>query len=85
MTVSVSTVMLCEVLSPGLPFAGGFNVDVLDCREVGGGVVPSFVYPSGESRGELIARGVERYLWNRAAPSWPGHLLALRDRPFSRD
>ena len=54
-------------------------------REVGGGVVPSFVYPSSDSRGELIAREVERYLWNRAAPSWPGHLLALRDRPFSGD
>jgi hypothetical protein len=35
-TVSVSTVMLCEVLSPVFPFPGGFKVEVLDCREVSG-------------------------------------------------
>jgi hypothetical protein len=30
--------MLCDVLSPGFAFAaGGFNVDVLDCRELRGG------------------------------------------------
>jgi hypothetical protein len=37
-TVSVSTVMLCEVLSPPFPFTvGGFTVEVLDCREDSGG------------------------------------------------
>lgn len=37
-TVSVSTVMLCEVVSPDLALVvRGFRVDVLDCRELSGG------------------------------------------------
>lgn len=45
----------------------------------------SFVYPSPTSRAELIEQEIERYLPLREGPSWPGHLLALRDQPFTKD
>ncbi|APE28676.1 Putative Zn-dependent protease, contains TPR repeats [Aurantiacibacter gangjinensis] len=45
--------------------------------------IPSFVYPSREDRADLIAREVAMFLPLRRGPSWPGHLLQLRNRPFS--
>ena len=51
-------------------------------REAGGGLMPSFVYPSQSARADLIDAEIARYLWQRRGPSWPGHLLALRDRPW---
>lgn len=51
----------------------------------GGGSLPSFVYPSQSARADIVAREVTMYLPLRRGPSWPGHLLALRDRRFGAD
>lgn len=50
-----------------------------------GGAMPSFVYPSQEARAELVEREMEMFLPQRRGPSWPGHLLALRERGFAAD
>ncbi|MBH5322571.1 M48 family metalloprotease [Aurantiacibacter sediminis] len=50
-----------------------------------GGIMGSWIYPSAGARADLIEREIVMYLPNRRGPSWPGHLLALRDRNFSRD
>jgi hypothetical protein len=42
----------------------------------------SAVYPSPEARAQLLEREIADYLGAGAAPSWPGHLLGKRDRPF---
>lgn len=42
----------------------------------------SFVYPSPRSRSALIAREIANHLPLGRGFSWPGHLLALRERPF---
>lgn len=52
---------------------------------MGGNLLPSFVYPSREARAELIEREIAMYLPTRRGPSWPGHLLALRESSFVRD
>lgn len=52
---------------------------------LGGGVLPSFVYPSQEARAQLIEQEIAHYLPLRRGPSWPGHLLDLRDRSFGAD
>ncbi len=52
-------------------------------QRVGGGVMPSFVYPSQEARAQLIEQEIALYLPQRRGPSWPGHLLELRERAFS--
>lgn len=54
-------------------------------QRLGGGLLPSFVYPSQEARAQLVEREIAMYLPQRRGPSWPGHLLDLRDRPFTRD
>jgi hypothetical protein len=51
-------------------------------RRAGGGLMRSFVYPSATARGDLIAREIALYLPLGRGPSWPGHLLALRDGAF---
>lgn len=51
-------------------------------RRVGGGLNISATYPSAEARAALIEREIADYLGGRAAPSWPGHLLARRDMAF---
>lgn len=48
----------------------------------GGGWMPSFVYPSQAARADIAAQEVTMYLPLRRGPSWPGHLLALRERCF---
>jgi hypothetical protein len=48
-----------------------------------GGLLRSSTYPSAEARARLIEREIAEYLGGGAAPSWPGHLLARRDTPFS--
>lgn len=53
--------------------------------EAGGGAMPSFIYPSQSARAELIAREIAMFLPMRRGPSWPGHLIELRDRPLSED
>lgn len=45
----------------------------------------SFVHPSPASRSTLLSREIADYLPLRRGFSWPGHLLALRDRPFPAD
>jgi hypothetical protein len=46
----------------------------------GGGSMPSFVYPAQAARADIVAREVTMYLPLRQGPSWPGHLLELRER-----
>lgn len=54
-------------------------------RRVSGGMFSSFIYPSAESRAALIEREIAMYLPQARGPTWPGHLLSLRNRRFSRD
>lgn len=51
-------------------------------RRAGGGILPSFAYPTQSAREELVEREIALYLPLRRGPSWPGHLLELRDRGF---
>ena len=53
--------------------------------EAGGGALPSFIYPTQEARADLIEKEVTRYLSLRRGPTWPGHLVDLRDRSFASD
>jgi len=53
-------------------------------RRVTGGLL-SFVYPKPSSRAEAIEQEINRFLPSFAGPSWPEHLLALRDQPFSKE
>lgn len=53
--------------------------------EAGGGALPSFIYPTQEARADLIEKEVARYLPLRRGPTWPGHLVDLRDRSFAAD
>ncbi|MGB3167062.1 MAG: hypothetical protein WBA68_09845 [Alteraurantiacibacter sp.] len=48
-----------------------------------GGLSFSFVYPSQEARARLVEREIEMYLPAERGPSWPGHLLTLRERAFA--
>lgn len=52
---------------------------------MGSGLLPSFVYPSREARADLIEREISFYLPLGRGPTWPGHLLIMRDRSFTRD
>jgi len=76
-------------LSPHLLSNAGFDPQTAPAfwnsatgRQAGGGLLRSFIYPSPSSRGDLIAREIANYLPLRRGPSWPGHLLDMRDRPF---
>jgi hypothetical protein len=51
-------------------------------RQAGGGLFRSTTYPSPEARAELAEREIATYLPPGHGPSYPGHLLALRDKPF---
>jgi Zn-dependent protease with chaperone function len=51
-------------------------------QRTSGGLTRSRVYPSAEARAALIEREISDYLVAGAGPSFPGHLLARRDRPF---
>lgn len=53
--------------------------------EAGGGALPSFIYPTQEARAQMIEAEVARYLPLRRGPSWPGHLVDLRDQGFAKD
>ncbi len=50
-----------------------------------GGAMPSFVYPTQEARAQLVEREMEMFLPHRRGPSWPGHLLELKERSFAAD
>lgn len=52
---------------------------------IANGSMPSFIYPSVETRAEIAAEEVARYLPLRRGPTWPGHLLEWRERGFSSD
>ncbi|WP_271077907.1 M48 family metallopeptidase [Aurantiacibacter sp. MUD61] len=54
-------------------------------RDLSSGIMGSWIYPSTGARADLIEREITMFLPNLRGPSWPGHLLALRDRSFSRD
>jgi len=54
-------------------------------RSIGGGAMRSFVYPTQEARAQLVEDEMARYLPQGRGPSWPGHLLALRERSFGSD
>lgn len=51
-------------------------------QRLGGGILNSFVYPSNEARAVLVEQEIERFLPQLRGPSWPGHLLELRERSF---
>lgn len=53
--------------------------------EAGGGPLPSSIYPSQEARAQMVEREVDMFLPLRQGPSWPGHLIDLRDRAFLAD
>lgn len=48
-----------------------------------GGITSSFVYQSPTQRAQLLQQEIDLYLPLRHGPTWPGHLLELRDRPFA--
>lgn len=52
-------------------------------RRAGGGLLRSSTYPSPEARAELAEREIAEFLAGRTSPSYPAHLLALRDAPFN--
>lgn len=54
-------------------------------REAGGSAFPSPIYPTQESRAAMLEREIAMYLPLRRGPTWPGHLIALRDRSFAAD
>ncbi|MWV28064.1 M48 family metalloprotease [Aurantiacibacter rhizosphaerae] len=51
----------------------------------GGGAIPSFIYPTQSARAAMIEQEIARYLPLGHGPSWPGHLLRLRDASFAGD
>ena len=53
-------------------------------ERAGGGLLRSRVYPSPEARGDRIAAEIAAHLPTETRPSWPAHLIALRDAPFAR-
>ncbi|WP_338244772.1 M48 family metallopeptidase [Aurantiacibacter hainanensis] len=54
-------------------------------QQAGGGALPSFIYPTQSARAELVETEIDRYLSLRRGPSWPGHLIELRERDFASD
>jgi len=52
-------------------------------RRAGGGLFRSSTYPSPEARAELAEREIADHLPGGRGPSYPAHLLALRDQPFN--
>ena len=54
-----------------------------DRADGSGGAITSFVYPSRSARADLAAREIRLFLPLRRGPSWPGHLVDLRDRSFA--
>lgn len=51
----------------------------------GGGMIPSFIYPSQAARAEIVSNEIAMYLPLRRGPSWPGHLIELRERSLAED
>lgn len=51
-------------------------------RRAGGGLFRSSTYPSPEARAELAEREIAEFLAGRTGPSYPTHLISLRDAPF---
>jgi hypothetical protein len=51
-------------------------------RRAGGGLFRSSTYPSPEARAELAEREIADFLPGGHGPSYPAHLLGLRDKPF---
>lgn len=50
--------------------------------EASGGILHSRTYPSADARARLLEREIHDYLGGGIAPTYPGHLLSLRDEPF---
>lgn len=51
-------------------------------RRVGQMILRSSTYPSPEARAQMLEREIADYAVTASAPTWPGHLLGRRDRPF---
>ena len=51
----------------------------------GGGKMPSFIYPSQAARADIVSHEIAMYLPLRRGPSWPGHLIELRERSLADD
>jgi len=51
-------------------------------RSAGNGLLRSFIYPSHNSRADLIDEEMSNFLPLRTGPTWPGHLIFRRTRSF---
>ena len=51
----------------------------------GGGMISSFIYPSQAVRAVIVSNEIAMYLPLRRGPSWPGHLIELRERNLAED
>jgi len=49
-------------------------------RCIDAGLLRSFIYPSPVDRAAIMQREIEQYLALGHGPTWPGHLLARRDK-----
>ena len=49
---------------------------------LGSAFLGSTIYPSNSARADLLDTEITMYLPLRRGPSWPGHLLTMRDRGF---
>ncbi|GAA0278592.1 hypothetical protein GCM10009127_19490 [Alteraurantiacibacter aestuarii] len=54
-------------------------------NSAGGGMMRSWIYPSHNARADIVEREIQRHLPLHAGPSWPGHLLDLRERGFNEN
>lgn len=54
-------------------------------RQLRGGVLGSWVHPSPGARADLLDQEIDLFLSLERGPTWPGHLLEMRDRNFTAD
>lgn len=54
-------------------------------QDLGGGIFGSWIYPSVGARADLIDEEIRLYLPLLRGPSWPGHLLQMRETSFASD
>lgn len=52
---------------------------------LGSPLLGSTIYPSSTARAELLEGEIATYLPLQRGPSWPDHLLIMRDRSFAND
>ncbi|ANC50458.1 hypothetical protein CP97_14772 [Aurantiacibacter atlanticus] len=52
-------------------------------KDIGGVLLESGIYPSHEARAQMVEHEIALNLPQRRGPTWPDHLLVLRDRGFA--